>query len=867
MKQMWDKKEIEKIIDEHGGPGTTAWGTITGTLSNQTDLKNALDNKQATLVSGTNIKTINEESILGSGDITIVGEQGPQGPKGDTGPEGPQGPKGDKGDTGATGAQGPEGPQGPTGMQGPQGPAGADGQDGTDGFSPYIDSTTGNWVDANGDTGVHAQGPQGIQGIQGEQGPKGDTGATGETGPQGPKGDTGDTGPTGPQGPQGPAGADGLTTSISVNGTTYTQSSGLITLPNYPNAVSGTNDGTNWTSLTVGSDTYAIPQGGGEGIAIVDLNNYSDGDVLLTSDYDACCVEGTAIKFLDRIWYYGKNYSSNIAYEGYYSYASGDAYITEYWVVIEHSNKTIRTLSTQIPLGQIPSNMVTTDTIQTISGQKTFTSDIYLQNRAIMPSQNGYANLGSGSRHFGSAYINYLYSNDGQYERARDVASIIKNTAGFDEATIIQDSSTGKFKTAVGGYTEETPGSSVAFIDNQTNTGFVTTSEPVFAYTGDTQGLLDALGLATVLGLSANQYTTSSDYTAIVKVNGTTVWEMENINIAYNMAGPNNTAAILVNKGTGFPRISINTQASQQGNNEFRIKVYETSSAMTFESTDVVTFYLYGPDPSSAVTTYHPLDGRFLPIDGTTITLNSNNQLQANASGGDSLDFIVIDSTLSSGTFDATTLAKINDHPQRCVIVKYGSSAQYEQEYFLQEITYTDATQATVDKYTFAYSQFTSSTSGKYRSVSVNASTGAWTYNNTSITIPGSNTKRLQHIQLANYLAISSIDYNVSSSYIVSTSVTGEINTTAKQENLCRYLSSNHNGGSSGSNAITNAAAASGSIKINNIEYPITGISAYSSSSLTELYLVYWDATNLIFKYEPVLSSDIKGYGSYDSMS
>jgi hypothetical protein len=33
----------------------------------------ALDAKQATLVSGTNIKTINSESVLGSGNLTIVG--------------------------------------------------------------------------------------------------------------------------------------------------------------------------------------------------------------------------------------------------------------------------------------------------------------------------------------------------------------------------------------------------------------------------------------------------------------------------------------------------------------------------------------------------------------------------------------------------------------------------------------------------------------------------------------------------------------------------------------------------------------------------------------------------------------------------
>ena len=55
-------------------------------------------------------------------------------------------------------------------------------------------------------------------------------------GPQGPEG------PQGLQGPEGPQGADGLTTKISVNGTTYTQSNGLITLPNYP-TLSGTGSG------------------------------------------------------------------------------------------------------------------------------------------------------------------------------------------------------------------------------------------------------------------------------------------------------------------------------------------------------------------------------------------------------------------------------------------------------------------------------------------------------------------------------------------------------------------------------------------------------------------------------------------------
>jgi len=49
-----------------------SWGTLTGTLTDQTDLSDLLDDKQPTLVSGTNIKTINNTSLLGSGDISIV---------------------------------------------------------------------------------------------------------------------------------------------------------------------------------------------------------------------------------------------------------------------------------------------------------------------------------------------------------------------------------------------------------------------------------------------------------------------------------------------------------------------------------------------------------------------------------------------------------------------------------------------------------------------------------------------------------------------------------------------------------------------------------------------------------------------------
>lgn len=150
-------------------------------------------------------------------DFEFVGEMGagPQGEQGPQGPAGPKGDKGDKGDTGATGAQGPKGDTGATGPQGEQGPKGDTGETGAQG----------------------PKGDKGDQGIQGIQGPKGDKGDTGEQGPQGEQGIQGIQGEQGPQGIQGPKGDDGLTTSITVNGETYTQVSGNITLPNYPTSL------------------------------------------------------------------------------------------------------------------------------------------------------------------------------------------------------------------------------------------------------------------------------------------------------------------------------------------------------------------------------------------------------------------------------------------------------------------------------------------------------------------------------------------------------------------------------------------------------------------------------------------------------
>lgn len=65
--------------DWHGIPNKPSTYTPTAhthTISNITNLQSTLNSKQATLVSGTNIKTINGNSLLGSGNITIDGGSG-----------------------------------------------------------------------------------------------------------------------------------------------------------------------------------------------------------------------------------------------------------------------------------------------------------------------------------------------------------------------------------------------------------------------------------------------------------------------------------------------------------------------------------------------------------------------------------------------------------------------------------------------------------------------------------------------------------------------------------------------------------------------------------------------------------------------
>ena len=102
-------------------------------------------------------------------------------------------------------------------------------------------------------------------------------------GPPGPQGIQGEVGPTGPVGP---TGAPGLTTKVTVNGTTYTQSGGNITLPDYAKiGTKTTNQILSKIEYTTEAEIPATPDEAYE-YAITDLIGYGDLDLNLQEHID-----------------------------------------------------------------------------------------------------------------------------------------------------------------------------------------------------------------------------------------------------------------------------------------------------------------------------------------------------------------------------------------------------------------------------------------------------------------------------------------------------------------------------------------------------------------------------------------------------
>lgn len=192
--------------------------------------------------------------------------------------------------------------------------------------------------------------------------------------------------------------------------------SDLTGTPTIPDAVSGTNDGTNWTTLTIGSDTYGLASGGssytaGTGIDITNNEISVDNTVALKTDIPTV--------------------PTNVS-----AFTNDAGYITS---------------------SDLPTNYVTTDTTQTITGSKTLSGTTTFsgasnsvvftgRNPIKMKAAGTAATYTTGFTFFTvndeeKAYVQYNPSQNalymGRYESNADFGYLVESGANIDNYRIL----------------------------------------------------------------------------------------------------------------------------------------------------------------------------------------------------------------------------------------------------------------------------------------------------------------------------------------------------------------------------------------------------------------------------------------------
>ena len=906
---------------------TVDWGEIGGTLSDQTDLVTALQGKQNTLVSGTNIKTINNESLLGGGDITIDGKNNvldlgsassvtaeqlalleadeslliyatygaygkqlyvfrgeyttgnltyksvpnkgsdhiefltlvinkstraitksvdnlyggvskievngatytptngkvilptypspsgnididasatatsvsstvpasasvtvdtsgdtpvlefsfeiPQGEKGETGATGPEGPEGPQGEQGIQGIQGPQGPQGPTGATGPAGQDGQDGADGTDGqdgITPHI-GDNGDWYIGDTDTGVHAQG------VQGPEGPQGPTGATG------------------------PAGQDGLTTDIYVNGQTYTQVSGTITLPDYPTPSSPTvgdfvagpgivideDLGNNKVSIEVDQEYIPFKVDLATVATTGSYNDLTNKPTIPTVNNASLDIQVNGATIGTFSANASVNATANITVPTNVSDLNNDSgYITG-----------ITSGDVTTALGYTPLSTITSGDVTGALGYTPGTSNFSgsyddLSNKPTIPTISASTSTVSGASDLGSIVVNGSTYNIPQGGGG--------GTVSIDNVTIEKNASN-ELRTHIGGYEVTGSGDVIQGTPNITmNVGLTSffmncldsnvkykdgkftfggTLSATLVWTDDvedetmnlslTQGsgtnyipddttyvaslsmpltysgshLIGAITLNAVPTKSKLKSITfsSTDYSYLGKVEGKYL-DLSGASFAWNDITGKPSFATVATSGSYSDLINKPSLATVATSGNYVDLINTPSIPPTVTVNDISLSTPTVPLDNIKVGTSGYYNTIVEPETPTTTSDYSNKiealSIRTNGSsktyGIKTFNVINIDSDVNttSGTLSTEDMNKIKRCPEKCIIRKYGSSAQYTQYYELTEISYTNTSQTTISKYVYELVQATTATAMRGRKIEITTS-GGWTFTTTTL--------------------------------------------------------------------------------------------------------------------------------------
>lgn len=474
------------------------------------------------------------------------------------------------------------------------------------------------------------QGPQGIQGIQGIQGPQG------ETGLQGPQGPTGATGAQGPQGLKGDTG-----TSYVIKGQVDDESD--LPLASEQAAID------RQSAFLVGeSEPY-------------DLYVLIDGEVPGTYAWIDTGMFGTNIIFdtdqvqdgypLGSITVNGESW--NI--EGGGSTVSGTNDGTN-WTTI-----TIDGTTKNIPAGGSGGSTVTgTYTNYNTGDWSSITIDGTAKN--IPPRVTGTVGGTAGNEYWSDIRIDSAIhpvghqvsgSYSGDTWSSLTIDGVTKNTSSTapDGRTIIEvtpqatrgllrAAAEPHLETAVGGWKEETGSEAQSVVTpalawDSTYTDYEDPND-----TSTTRNAVLAMGL-------------SNNDPISIKIEGSadniTYTELTTVDTTYNTS--------LQFEINNFPNTGVTAMLALTQNYGTYL-VYASEGSGT-KITDVNYIKCTISAGGQVTVTYHPLDGRFLPVDGTTVTLNASGQLQAAAQSGGVQDVEVNGVSVVSNDVAEITLATV----------------------------------------------------------------------------------------------------------------------------------------------------------------------------------------------------------------